>query len=297
MDPSAAIGSIPYANHPNPDSPGMFNTITARILTLTLGLLLSAGTGHARLLNEPDPWFFGLLRHIDTWYLSDLYHFEPDEDEIIPVHINRLDVPLGENDNSRFYAVDFPEIQLYLVLKQSDFNIEELDLTVTNTQPKIVSVTRYIDSSPMPAGFQRRELAESVANRLLYEDRFRPANWSDEQLNKLNHALESLLRDKSPLPAGQQIFHVAPHSEYSTAVHVYWENARKIIILSSGPDFNTDAYWQLLPLNTEIIDLDEDVVSTLLLVPGSNAYVTQAWAARIVYHCVVKGQRLAVDAL
>lgn len=265
--------------------------------TALLSLLLLTSPVQATLLDEPDAWFLSLLQHVDKWYLSDRYHFEPDDDAIIPVHVNRLDIPSAENDNSRFYAVDFPEIHLYLVLKQSDYTIPELDLTVTNAEPKIISVKQYGDDSPMPPGYQRRELVEDEAERILYQERFTPARWSDEELDKLKQTLSSLLGDESPVHADEQIFHVGPRSDHATSVHVFWETAKKIIILSSDADFNSDAYWQLLPLNTEIIDLDEDVVTTLLLVPGSNAYVTNAWAARIVYHCVVKGQRLTAEAL
>ncbi len=272
----------------------MSKLLHSRPIRTALLCLMLTSPAQATLLDEPDAWFLGLLHHVDKWYLSDRYHFEPDDDEIIPVHVNRLNVPQAENDRSRFYAIDFPEIQLYLVLKQSNYTIEELDLAVTNTAPKIISVKQYSDASPMPPGYQRRELSEDAADRILYEKRFKPADWSAEQLENLSLALTSLLRDKSPIPAGEQRFHVAPHSDYATSIHVFWETARKIIIFSSDADFNSDAYWQLLPLNTDIIDLDEDVVTTLLLVPGSNAYVTKAWAARIVYHCVVKGQPLRI---
>ncbi len=263
-----------------------------RLRGLLLMFLLMPLGAAAQLLDEPDTWFFGLLRHIDRWYLSDLYHFEPDEDEHIAVLISPLEVPLEAGDHSRFYAVVFPEIQLLLTLKRSDFAIPEKDLVVRNAHPKVVAVKRYQGDPPIPPGYQRRELSETAAERLLYEERFQQANWDPELLANVREALKRALGDQDL--SGEQIFYLSPHSDYSTDLHLYWENRKQIIIFSSGADFDSEAYWRLLPLSTDVIDLDTDVVSTLLLVPGSNAYVPKSWAARIVYHCVVEGQRLTV---
>jgi len=259
---------------------------------LFLTLILSFPLPLCALLEEPDSWFFGLLHHVDQWYLSDEYYFELDEDEHIPVRIAPLNIPLGDGDNSRFYEVDFPEIGLYIVLKQSDFSLPELGVTIQNSHPKVVSVKRYDKDSPLSEKAQVRYLCEREAEQLLYQERFRKSDWTGEQVQPLQKALAQILSRKTPAISGEQTFFVSKVSPYSNKIYVYWLEGNKIIGFSSGADPHTPEYWKTAPMGTRIIDLDTDVVTSLQQTAGSNAYVTKAWAARILYQCVAKGTRL-----
>jgi hypothetical protein len=41
-----------------------------------------------------------------------------------------------------------------------------------------------------------------------------------------------------------------------------------------------------------VIDLDKDIVASTREVPGSNAFVTKDWVGRVLFNCVLYGERI-----
>jgi hypothetical protein len=75
-------------------------------------------------------------------------------------------------------------------------------------------------------------------------------------------------------------------------VAIFWENAKKLIVLSADAELHNPVFWEELPLNTEIFDMKGDVVTSLQQVLGSNAYVTKNWVGRILFNCIIDGYKL-----
>ena len=93
---------------------------------------------------------------------------------------------------------------------------------------------------------------------------------------------------------GPAVVHVAPLSPVSNDLWVYWENGHRIIRFSSDADLTEPIYWESAGVNVHVYDLHENVVVSLGEAPGSSKYVTRDWAARVLFNCIVLGQKVTL---
>jgi hypothetical protein len=58
-------------------------------------------------------------------------------------------------------------------------------------------------------------------------------------------------------------------------------------VILANPGFS-----QLSQLRMQVIDLDKDIVASTREVPGSNAFVTKDWVGRLLFNCILYGERV-----
>jgi hypothetical protein len=64
------------------------------------------------------------------------------------------------------------------------------------------------------------------------------------------------------------------------------------MLFSADMDLSKPEVSQLAQLRLEVIDVDKDVVISTKEVPGSNAFVTKDWVGRLLFNCILYGERL-----
>ena len=113
---------------------------------------------------------------------------------------------------------------------------------------------------------------------------------------KLKEALPKIVAGELPNNKDlNEIFYIAPVTKYENTIIIFWENEKKLIVLSSDADFSTPLFWQSLSMSIEIFDMKKDIVTSLQQVLGSNAYVTKNWISRILFNCVIDGYKLNIS--
>ena len=89
-----------------------------------------------------------------------------------------------------------------------------------------------------------------------------------------------------------QTFYISPLSGVCNELWVFWETGRKILFFSADMDLASPGFSQLSQLRMQVIDLDKDIVASTREVPGSNAFVTKDWVGRLLFNCILYGERV-----
>jgi hypothetical protein len=254
-----------------------------------------ARTGVSRVDRE---YCYELLRYLYRWYLDDDLFFENPEIRRatdVEFWIRELVVEADKEDRSRYLEVLLPIIETTIILKKADYRIPELGTAIQNLDYKIATVDRY-QTLPAPESEYLKvtcPLDEVVA--YLYRTRNQKRFPDDVVRGHLGDALRERMLKESPIEIeGDQLFFLAPFSPVSNELWVFWENQRKIIRFTSDSDYGDAAIWQNRYVGVDIYDLDHDIVISHLEMPGSNAYITKDAVGRILFNCVVLGQRLLI---
>ena len=94
--------------------------------------------------------------------------------------------------------------------------------------------------------------------------------------------------------AGQQIIDIAPVSPVANETWVFWEIRRKLFYIASDIDLADPAVWKYQTLTTRTFDLEKQVVISHEEATGSNFYMTRHLVSRVLFNCIVLGQRIDV---
>jgi hypothetical protein len=108
-------------------------------------------------------------------------------------------------------------------------------------------------------------------------------------------AVSSMLSRYRSALKGPQTVHISGLSPVANELYAFWEGGRMVVRFASDIDLADPAVWQQEDLSAEWWDIDEKVVVSLDEVAGSNAYVTRDMVGRVLFNCVVLGQRLTLD--
>ena len=73
---------------------------------------------------------------------------------------------------------------------------------------------------------------------------------------------------------------------------VIWQNARTAIRIGGELGAEEPDMLEHLPLHTQLYDFRRQVVASLLETEGSTGYITKDWAGRILFQCLVLGERV-----
>jgi len=238
-----------------------------------------------------------VARYLYNWHLDETSLIAIDNASAIDFRFKAVPMELDEHDRSQYVDLYIPLLSYHVRLKKSDYDVPELNMQVQNAGFRIVRAHK-IDSMPgdidsyetvvMPKQ-QMLDYLFSIRNQRHYPD--------EDLLSRMRQAFRA--RFGSQIPAEHrgvmQTVYVAPLSPVANSLWVYWETGRTIIRFSSDSDINTEAFWAVEDLGVEMYDLDKNVVVSLAETPGSNAFVTRDWAARVLYNCVVFGKRLELE--
>lgn len=235
-----------------------------------------------------------ITRHLYRWHLDETVLRSVEDRTDILFHARRLNPPLDPGDESRFYELLAPRIGLRVVLKQADYTVPELDIRVRNETPKIVQVGWHEEMGSVESDYETFRFSREEILDHLFRTRNRREFPDEELLERLREAVRDHVRaagEEIAAGEGPHTVYIAPISPVSNELWVFWENARRLVRFTSDADMATPAYWAYEKLGVRVFDLDHDVVLSLAEVPGSNAYVTRDWAARVLFNCVVLGQK------
>ncbi len=232
-------------------------------------------------------------RHLYRWYLDETAMLVIDDTDEIEFFVRRLTPELDAGDHSIYLELLVPQLSFALTLKKAAYEVPELGVEIANEDFRIIRAQK-VDHRPEDLSSCRR-IVLSKKDTLDYLFRMRnQREYPDaELLERMRAAVRAQYLKLLDHPApGPQILYVAPISRVSNNLWVFWENERRIMRFSSDTDISSKAFWQYEKLGVEVYDLEKDVVVSIAEVPGSNAYVTRDWAARVLYNCVVFGQRM-----
>ncbi len=237
-----------------------------------------------------DAYLYELVAHLYRWYLDEGDVGANLHDETLEFLIDPLQRQLDAGDNSRFIQVNIPDFNIAATLKQSDYTLQELDISVTSDGYKVIDVSRHHGSDNSAASAYvismkaMRDYLFRHRNRKTYPD----AALSDHLSAEVNEKIRDII---SSVQNEQQLLFVAPISVVANEVWVYWENGRRLIRFASDADLGNASLWQHDTVMANIYDVDEQVVVSLSEVPGSNAYLTRDQVGRALYNCLVLGQK------
>jgi hypothetical protein len=251
----------------------------------------------ARAEDAPEPelssdYLSLVMRYLYRWYLDETALLVIDDSDEVEFLMRWLKPELDEGDKSSYIELLVPQLSFAVVLKKADYVVPEMDIEIKNADYRIIRAGKY---DQMPA---ERDAYRSVKldKKNMLEFLFSVRNQRDFPDGELIERMREALRNQygsltNIVIEGPQTIYVAPISKVSNNLWVFWENARQIIRFSSDSDIASKAFWAYEKLGVEMYDLEKDVVVSVAETPGSNAYVTRDWAARVLYNCVVFGQR------
>ena len=248
--------------------------------------LMTGMTAVAQLPFDTD-YLESVLDDVYYWSLDAHTYFEQDADSHIEIHVARK---TAGGDEGEWYEAVIPDLNLSVDLAKRNYRVPEMGITVSNATFKIVAIATDMREPGTNEGYVTVVLDERRVYRKLRDKLNRRPRPATNTLSRVRAALEDLMAIEPPQdPAMPQEFYFAPVSSVRNTIWVYWENARKLIRFSSASDFTTDAFWKHIRLHTDIFDLDTDIIVSTHEEPGSNAYITRTWAARILCNCLVDG--------
>ena len=269
------------------------------LLLLSLSTLcLGAPLNTPEKLPFDDTYLFGLLHHLCYWHLDDYSYFKYDTNDTVEILYKELSPPGDPGDKSVYCEIIVPGLDMSVMMKKALYRIEEMDTTISNTSYKFTSFNREINlaANPKYKAYCKKLIPEKELFELIFNKRASLPELTPYLIHKLKEALPKIVAGELPNNKDlNEIFYIAPVTKYENTIIIFWENEKKLIVLSSDADFSTPLFWQSLSMSIEIFDMKKDIVTSLQQVLGSNAYVTKNWISRILFNCVIDGYKLNIS--
>lgn len=259
----------------------------------------ASGAG-ARAVNASSParvltreYTADLIRHLYRWHFDETMLRAVSAYSDTKLLVRELRPALDPGDESRFLEVIAPRMGLRITLKKAAYTVEETGARVENTAFKLFRVELLGDQRPSTRGFTEVRFERTDLLDHLFKTRNDVAFPDQELRRRLGEALRAHLKGDAPaFDTEAQTFHIAPLSNVSNDLWVYWENGHRLIRFSADADLADKSYWDAAGVAIEVFDLRKDVLVSFEEAPGSNAFVTRDWASRALFNCVGLGQRL-----
>lgn len=261
------------------------STVLAFYLFLPIGLPATEG---GTSISDED--ITGILQYVYYWHLDHAEIARLQSNASLDVHFSSMDIQRVPGDNTEFFLLVIPALDIEITLKQADYDINEIGAEIKHAKPKIAAIHRNAALPDSGSPHRVRSYATKDLLAHFHERRHQRAPADTAILEHLRKALEALVEQEAHgASEDAQSFHVGPISIYSNDLWIVWVEQKKLLLFSSDLDIRTAAYWDHLPLHTRIFDLDGGVVTSLSEAPGRNAYVTKSWAGRILYNTLIDG--------
>jgi hypothetical protein len=277
--------------------------MTGLALTVVLSACRTApeaGQGDAAVPPEllQRSYLFEVVRYLYRWHLDEAEIERIEGDKQLVIWVRRLEPKLDPGDRSLEGEILLPQLQVSAKVKKEDYTIEELG--VVDKSPNFY-VTRVVRDQ-VPAHARRGCAVVRLDMTELRDFLFRTRGQHDYPDAALVEHLHQALRKEGSRPGllgtnaltGEQIFYLAPLSPVANETWVFWEAGRKLCYVASDIDPANPAAWTHEALMVHIYDLDEQVVGSHEEAPGSNRFLTREEVSRVVFNCVVLGQRITV---
>jgi hypothetical protein len=241
-------------------------------------------------------WLEEVVRHLYRWYLDERAIDRVIQSGDVIFWIREIKPKLDEGDRSRFGEVIMPQFLIAVKAKQADYTIPEFNVTVKNETFRITQVER-LDARPVkPKDATEVRVAYSELRDELFRTRNRASFPERDLLDRMEAALraevaEDIGHSKRLAPQETQVVYLAPLSAVANETWVFWENGRTLIRFASDIDLANPAVWEHEKLAAHLFHLDKNVVVTLDEVAGSNAFLTRDEASRVLFNCMILGER------
>jgi hypothetical protein len=236
-----------------------------------------------------------VMRNLYRWHLDETALLAVDDTGELEFLMRFITPELDADDQSRYIELLIPPLSYAITLKKADYLVPELDVRIQNADYRIIKAEK-VDALPDDlSGYQRATLSRQAIMEYLFSVRSQREYPDEALIERMRSALRDQYASLTNLViSGPQTVYIAPISRVSNNLWVYWENAGRIIRFSSDADIASKAFWDYEKLGVRMYDLKTDVVISMAEAAGSNAYVTRDWAARVLFNCVVFGQRTTI---
>jgi len=236
---------------------------------------------------------FEVLQYVYRWHFDQSYLLGTAKLDKLEIWARRLHPGLDEDDRSEFAELWIPAAKTKVELKRSDYEVPEMKLHVADRGFKVKHVVRQ----PRPPAARSKYLVQvypmAEVREYLFANRTNRLQISENMRNAARELIAGYLNKTHPADfTEEQVFHIAPATQVCNDYWVFWETGRKVILFSADMDLSNAGGTQLGNLKMQIIDLETDVVVSTEEVPGSNAFVTKDWVGRLLFNCVMYGERL-----
>jgi hypothetical protein len=266
------------------------------VFVMILGLLAPPRESRAETnLVFSQDYLAEVMRYLYRWHLDETALLTIDNASDIEILVRSVTPKLDEGDGSQFCELLVPQLSFLLILKKADYEVPEMSLRIENREFRVLRAEKY-ENLPAPReSYEAIRLPKKEILAYLYATRNKSEYPDPAMRERMRRALREQLNATGIVGRAEaQTYYIAPISRVSNDLWVFWESGGKIIRFSSDTDLLSKAYWEYEKLGVHVYDLREHVVVSLAEVPGSNAYVTRDWAARVLFNCVVFGQRLTI---
>ncbi len=239
-----------------------------------------------------------IMRHLYRWNL-DPDHFDRVWDaEVVEFFVLPRHPELDADDHSLFADIIIPQLGLSIRMKKTDYVIEELGIEVSSDRFKMVHLEHLPASTEIPSTAHRHAYPWQELQAYLFDTRYQLDPPGDALLRQIEHATRGHLsqRLQDLAETGDQTIHVSPLSPVANEVWIFWEEGNVLIHWSSDLTIADEAIWEHEHMALEVIDIEKQVLLSFSHRPGSNAYYTRDQIGRILYNCLVFGQKRTVPA-
>lgn len=273
---------------------------TAAALTFCLAWLVTPAI-HGGAPNTPSPpaavldrhYLYEIVRHLYRWHLDERDLETVPESSRFLFQIRRLMPTLDPGDASEFAEISMPLLRMKVVVKRSDYIIEETGDQVRSEGYRIIRVEKTEPSvTAVPDAVQ---VVTDVADLREYLFRTRAqVEFPDERLSerlRLAVRRELGVAPDAPLKKHHTAY-LAPLSPVANEWWVFWETGKRLIQFSSDTDLTNPEVWDHEQLQVRVYDVYNQVVVTMDEIPGSNEFRTRDQIGRALYNCIVLGKRL-----
>ena len=233
-----------------------------------------------------------VAQYLYRWHLDETALLALDEMPDVEFRYGWLHPELDEGDRSQFIEVFIPRLNYLVVLKKADYRVPELNLHSRNEGFRIYRVEQMERPPAELAGLESVSLNKQELIERLFATRNQKVFPNEALMERMRAALREEYEDLDGIQVeGPQTIYVAPISEVSNTLWVYWVNAGRLVRFSSDGDLIHQADAGAGTMDVRMYDLENAVVLSHAEAAGSNAFVTREWAARILFNCMVLGQR------
>lgn len=242
-----------------------------------------------------DPAYqYEIIRYCYLWYLDDRFFVATAKETSFELWFRPVKPRAPDpGDESRYAELWIPVAQLQLQLKLADYPIPELQRQVRSPGYRI-SRAAIRPAAPGPReDYTVVTVQRDQVRAYLTEVRSRPHVPDAPLRARLLAAMKEVVKLNPPAdPAALQVFYLSNVLPVSGDLWVLWVNEQTAIRFGGELGADQPDLLEVLPLHTQLFNLKKQVVVSLLETEGRTGFITKDWAGRILFQCLVLGERV-----
>jgi len=217
--------------------------------------------------------------------------------------IRSLPVKLDQDDNSQFGEIFIPVWQISLILKKSDYKIEEFGKEIKSNGFKIIRVSRVREENrqslkPLSLNKDVEEIKEYLTKTRNQAAEFSDQKFIERARKVFRGEIVHLAKVKGlKLAEDENVINIAPLSPVGNELWVFWERGKLLVKFSCDTDISNPVIWDEEKVMFHVYDTYNQVVISLEEAAGSNGFMTRGQIGRALYNCIVLGKRMKLTPL